>query len=122
MGFDFADAAAIFVDRGEAIFSIGRGVGEGRVFRAIASSFNHLQGQWGLLSNPDIGSVLINIAASDLRISEFNVVGDAIHQQIAESTIIKIGTTLDNTMPEAEIKVTVILVKDKGDNLRSRSQ
>lgn len=115
--FDFADAAAIFVDRGEAIMAIGHGVGEGRVFQAIACALNELQEQWGLLSNPGIGGMLINIAASDVSLKEFNVVANFFHLQVSDSTIIKIGTTLDNTMPDEEMKVTVILVKDNADNL-----
>lgn len=122
VGFDFADAAAIFVNRGEAIFAIGRGAGEGRVFRAITCAFKDLQGQWGLLSNPNIGAVLINVTTADISPKEFNVVSDFFHLQVLDSTIIKVGTTIDCTMPKEELKIAVILVKDKPDNLGSWSQ
>jgi cell division GTPase FtsZ len=120
--FDFADAAAIFVDRGEAIFAIGSDVGQDRVFVTIACVHMDLQGQWGLLSNPDIGGVLINVAAADVNLKDYNLVSNFFHLQVSSSTIIKIGTTLDNTMAEKEIKVTAILVKDNADNLGSWSQ
>jgi cell division GTPase FtsZ len=120
--FDFADAAAVFVNRGEAIMAIESAVGEGSVFRVVSNVFNELQRQWGLLSKLDIGGVLINVAAADVSLREFDVASTFFHLQVSSSTIIKIGTTLDNTMADKEIKVTVILVKDNADNVGSWSQ
>jgi cell division GTPase FtsZ len=114
--FDFADAAAVFVNRGEAIMAIESAVGEGSVFRAILSAFDELQRQWGLLSKLDVGGVLINVAAADVSLREFDVASTFFRMQVSSSTIIKTGTTLDSTMQDKELKITVILVKDVADN------
>jgi len=51
--------------------------------------------------------ILVNITAADMGISEFDEVGNIVHEFGSEDAVIKIGTAIDPDLGD-EIKVTVV--------------
>jgi cell division GTPase FtsZ len=111
--FDFADAASVFVDRGDAYYVRDTAMGENRVTKAVASAIKQLQRQIGVLECSGMASLLVNISAQEISINEFNEVGNALYPLVPESTLIKMGTMSDHTIPTDEIRVAIFAVKNK---------
>lgn len=102
---DFADVKTVMSGMGAAIMGSGSASGDNRAREAAEKAIAcpllediNLQGARG---------ILVNITASDMRISEFNEVGSIVHDFASEEAIIKIGTAIDPNLGD-EIKVTVV--------------
>ncbi|MBE0434953.1 MAG: cell division protein FtsZ [Methylomicrobium sp.] len=102
---DFADVRTVMSGMGAAIMGTGSASGENRAREAAEKAIAcpllediNLQGARG---------ILVNISAADMMISEFDEVGNIVHEFGAEDAIIKIGTAIDPTLGD-EIKVTVV--------------
>lgn len=102
---DFADVRTVMSGMGAAIMGSGSASGENRAReaaeRAIACPLLediNLQGARG---------ILVNITAADMGISEFDEVGNIVHEFGSEDAVIKIGTAIDPDLGD-EIKVTVV--------------
>lgn len=57
------------------------------------------------------GGIFVNIRAVDMGISEFNKVGDVIHEFTGPETLVKISTTFGDSLGE-EMLVSVFVVDD----------
>jgi cell division protein FtsZ len=103
---DFADVRTVMSEMGMAMMGTGVASGENRAReaaeRAIASPLLddiNLQGAKG---------ILINIAGgSDLTLSEFNEVGNVVHEFAADDAIVVAGVSVDNDLGD-ELRVTVV--------------
>ncbi|MGR9087704.1 MAG: cell division protein FtsZ [Gammaproteobacteria bacterium] len=102
---DFADVKTVMTGMGAAIMGTGSATGDQRAREAAEKAIAcpllediNLQGARG---------ILVNITAADMDISEFNEVGDIVHDFASEDAIIKIGTAIDPGLGD-EIKVTVV--------------
>lgn len=102
---DFADVRTVMSGMGAAIMGTGSASGENRAREAAEKAIAcpllediNLQGARG---------ILVNISAADMMISEFDEVGNIVHEFGAEDAIIKIGTAIDSSLGD-EIKVTVV--------------
>jgi cell division protein FtsZ len=102
---DFADVSTVMSGMGAAIMGTGHAKGENRAREAAEKAIAcpllediNLQGARG---------ILVNIAAADMGIAEFDEVGNIIHQFASEDAIIKIGNAIDPSLGD-EIKVTVV--------------
>ena len=103
---DFADVRTVMSEMGMAMMGTGVAVGENRAReaaeRAIASPLLddiNLQGARG---------ILINIAGgSDLTLSEFNEVGNVVHEFAADDAIVVAGVSVDPELRD-ELRVTVV--------------
>ncbi|MBU2570102.1 MAG: cell division protein FtsZ [Gammaproteobacteria bacterium] len=102
---DFADVRTVMSGMGAAIMGTGSASGENRAREAAEKAIAcpllediNLQGARG---------ILVNISAADMMISEFDEVGNIVHEFGAEDAIIKIGTAIDPSLGD-EIKVTVV--------------
>ncbi|MHA1687632.1 MAG: cell division protein FtsZ [Candidatus Heimdallarchaeaceae archaeon] len=104
---DFADTKKILRHSGPAVIGIGRGKGENRALEAITNA----------LSNPlldvDISTstgALVHIKANKgIMISEVETITAMITDRIHEDAEFIWGCNIDETMPEDEIVVTVVL-------------
>ncbi len=103
---DFADVRTVMSEMGMAMMGTGVAVGENRAReaaeKAIASPLLddiNLQGARG---------ILINIAGgSDLTLSEFNEVGNVVHEFAADDAIVVAGVSVDPELRD-ELRVTVV--------------
>jgi len=103
---DFADVKTIMSNMGTSIMGVGEASGDNRAIIATEEAIScpllkdvNLQGAQG---------ILVNITGGlDLKMGEFNEVGQAIHAFADEGALIKIGTSVDESL-EGRIKVTVV--------------
>jgi cell division protein FtsZ len=103
---DFADVRTVMSEMGMAMMGTGVARGENRAReaaeKAIASPLLddiNLQGARG---------ILINIAGgSDLTLSEFNEVGNVVHEFAADDAIVVAGVSVDAELGD-ELRVTVV--------------
>ncbi len=102
---DFADVRTVMSGMGAAIMGMGSASGENRAREAAEQAIAcpllddiNLQGARG---------ILVNITSADMKISEFDEVGSIVHDISADDAIIKIGTSIDESLGD-EIKVTVV--------------
>jgi cell division protein FtsZ len=103
---DFADVRTVMSGMGAAIMGTGTASGENRAREAAEKAIAcpllediNLQGARG---------ILVNISASNMSMAEFSEVGNIVHEFASEDAIIKIGTAIDSSGSEDEIKVTVV--------------
>lgn len=103
---DFADVRTVMSEMGLAMMGSGVGVGEDRAKIAAASAISS-----PLLDNIDLSGacgVLVNITAgSNLSISEFEEVGEAIRTFTSDDATVIVGTVIDPTY-ENELRVTLV--------------
>lgn len=103
---DFADVSAIMRNAGSALMGIGSSVGENRAAEAAKIAINSplldvsIKGARGVLFNVTAGK--------DLSMSEINDAAKVITDSIDADAKVIFGAVIDETMPEGEIKVTVI--------------
>lgn len=103
---DFADVRTVMSEMGYAMMGSGTASGEGRAETAAEMAISS-----PLLEDIDLSGargVLVNVCAGmDLRLDEFETVGNTIRAFASDNATVVIGTSLDPDM-EDEIRVTVV--------------
>ena len=103
---DFADVRTVMSEMGLAMMGSGVGVGEERAKIAAASAISS-----PLLDNIDLSGacgVLVNITAgTNLSISEFEEVGEAIRAFTSDDATVIVGTVIDPSY-DNELRVTLV--------------
>jgi cell division protein FtsZ len=104
---DFADIEATMRDSGNALMGVGIASGEDRATQAAKSAIN------SPLLNVSIDgakAVLFNISgqADDLNMIEINEIASTITESVDPNARIIFGASVDDNIPEGEIRVTVI--------------
>ena len=103
---DFADVKAVMSEMGMAMMGSGEGSGENRATEAAEKAISS-----PLLEDIDLSGargVLVNITAGfDLRLDEFETVGNTIRAFASDNATVVIGTSLDPEMND-ELRVTVV--------------
>ena len=104
---DFADVRTVMSEMGFAIMGSGIGYGENRATEASEMAISS-----PLLEDIDLSGargVLVNITAGfDLRLDEFEIVGNSIRAFTSDNATVVIGTSLDPEMNN-ELRVTVVV-------------
>jgi cell division protein FtsZ len=103
---DFADVRTVMSGMGAAIMGTGTASGENRAREAAEKAIAcpllediNLQGARG---------ILVSISGANISMAEFSEVGNIVHEFASEDAIIKIGTAIDSSDSNDEIKVTVV--------------
>ncbi|EPE37718.1 cell division protein [Candidatus Photodesmus katoptron] len=103
---DFADVRTVMSEMGHAMMGSGVSKGENRAEEAAETAISS-----PLLEDIDLSGargVLINITAGiDMRLDEFETVGNTIKAFASDNATVVIGTSLDSSMTD-EIRVTVV--------------
>ena len=103
---DFADVRTVMSEMGHAMMGSGIAVGEDRAERAAEEAISS-----PLLEDIDLAGargVLVNITAGlDMRLDEFETVGNTVKAFASDNATVVIGTSLDPDMTD-EIRVTVV--------------
>lgn len=106
MNVDFADVRTVMSEMGYAMMGSGVASGEDRAEEAAEMAISS-----PLLEDIDLSGargVLVNITAGfDLRLDEFETVGNAIRAFASDNATVVIGTSLDPDMND-ELRVTVV--------------
>ncbi|WP_343184174.1 cell division protein FtsZ [Buchnera aphidicola (Ceratovacuna keduensis)] len=106
MNVDFADVRTVMSEMGYAIMGTGVSSGENRAEEAAEMAVSS-----PLLEDIDLSGargVLVNITAGlDLKLEEFEIVGNTIRNFSSENATVVIGTSLDDDMKE-ELRVTIV--------------
>jgi cell division protein FtsZ len=106
MNVDFADVRTVMSEMGYAMMGSGIASGEDRAEEAAEMAISS-----PLLEDIDLSGargVLVNITAGfDLRLDEFETVGNTIRAFASDNATVVIGTSLDPDMNE-ELRVTVV--------------
>ena len=106
MNVDFADVRTVMSEMGYAMMGSGVASGEDRAEEAAEMSISS-----PLLEDIDLSGargVLVNITAGfDLRLDEFETVGNTIRAFASDNATVVIGTSLDPDMND-ELRVTVV--------------
>ncbi len=105
---DFADVRTVMSEMGLAMMGTGVGRGENRAKQAAAAAISspllddvHLSGARGVLVNVTAGT--------DLSISEFEEVGDAIKSFTSDNATVIVGTVIDPSLTDKdELRVTLV--------------
>ncbi len=104
---DFADVRAVMSEMGMAMMGSGAATGEERARRAtedaIASPLLediNLSGVKGILANISAGT--------DMSIGEFDEVGSILRDIASDDATVVVGTVIDPSMTEGELRVTVV--------------
>jgi len=103
---DFADVRTVMSEMGHAMMGSGISKGEDRAEEAAETAISS-----PLLEDIDLAGargVLVNITAGlDMRLDEFETVGNTVKAFASDNATVVIGTSLDPDMSE-EIRVTVV--------------
>ena len=103
---DFADVRTVMSEMGHAMMGSGTAVGEDRAEQAAEEAISS-----PLLEDIDLAGargVLVNITAGlDMRLDEFETVGNTVKAFASDNATVVIGTSLDPDMTD-EIRVTVV--------------
>ncbi len=106
MNVDFADVRTVMSEMGYAMMGSGVASGEDRAEEAAEMAISS-----PLLEDIDLSGargVLVNITAGfDLRLDEFETVGNTIRAFASDNATVVIGTSLDTDMND-ELRVTVV--------------
>ena len=105
MNVDFADVRTVMSEMGYAMMGSGVASGEDRAEEAAEMAISS-----PLLEDIDLSArgVLVNITAGfDLRLDEFETVGNTIRAFASDNATVVIGTSLDPEMND-ELRVTVV--------------
>lgn len=106
MNVDFADVRTVMSEMGYAMMGSGIACGEDRAEKAAEIAISS-----PLLEDIDLSGargVLVNITAGfDLRLDEFETVGNTIRSFASDNATVVIGTSLDPEMND-ELRVTVV--------------
>jgi len=104
IGFDFSDAKTVLKDTGRGFLGVGSATGINRAKNATEKALSCLNGI-GLRA---AGGILVNISATNMDLAEFDEIGNIVDNLASETSIIKIGVTLDESLDTDVIKVTLI--------------
>ncbi|OBT07338.1 cell division protein FtsZ [Vibrio sp. UCD-FRSSP16_10] len=103
---DFADVRTVMSEMGQAMMGSGISTGEDRAEEAAEAAISH-----SLLEDIDLAGargVLVNITAGmDMRLDEFEIVGNTVKAFASDNATVVIGTSLDPDMSD-EFRVTVV--------------
>ncbi|MFV0574404.1 MAG: cell division protein FtsZ [Vibrio sp.] len=103
---DFADVRTVMSEMGHAMMGSGIATGEDRAEEAAETAISS-----PLLEDIDLAGargVLVNITAGlDMRLEEFEIVGNTVKAFASDNATVVIGTSLDPDMTD-EIRVTVV--------------
>ena len=103
---DFADVRTVMSEMGHAMMGSGVATGEDRAEEAAETAISS-----PLLEDIDLAGargVLVNITAGlDMRLDEFEMVGNTVKAFASDNATVVIGTSLDPDMAD-EIRVTVV--------------
>ncbi len=103
---DFADVRTVMSEMGQAMMGSGVAKGEDRAEEAAEAAISH-----SLLEDIDLAGargVLVNITAGmDMRLDEFEIVGNTVKAFASDNATVVIGTSLDPDMSD-EFRVTVV--------------
>ncbi len=103
---DFADVCTVMSKMGFSMVGTGFSSGKDRAMKAIELAISS-----PLLEDIDLSSVkgiLVNISSGlDLKLEEFEIIGNSIRSFSSKKTIIVVGTSLDPEM-DGKIRVTLI--------------
>lgn len=106
MNVDFADVRTVMSEMGHAMMGSGVATGEDRAEEAAEIAISS-----PLLEDIDLAGargVLVNITAGlDMRLEEFEIVGNTVKAFASDNATVVIGTSLDPDMSD-EIRVTVV--------------
>ncbi|EGY28843.1 cell division protein FtsZ [Candidatus Regiella insecticola 5.15] len=106
MNVDFADVRTVMSEMGYAMMGSGAAQGEDRAEKAAEQAISS-----PLLEDIDLSGargVLVNITAGfDLRLDEFETVGNTVRAFASDNATVVIGTSLDPNMND-ELRVTVV--------------
>lgn len=106
MNVDFADVRTVMSEMGYAMMGSGKAQGEDRAEKAAETAISS-----PLLEDIDLSGargVLVNITAGfDLRLDEFETVGNTVRAFASDNATVVIGTSLDPNMND-ELSVTVV--------------
>jgi len=106
MNVDFADVRTVMSEMGYAMMGSGAAPGEDRAEKAAEQAISS-----PLLEDIDLSGargVLVNITAGfDLRLDEFETVGNTVRAFASDNATVVIGTSLDPNMND-ELRVTVV--------------
>ncbi len=103
---DFADICTVMSEVGCAMMGTGFSFGEDRALKAIELAISS-----PLIEDIDLSTVkgiLVNISSGlDLKLEEFEIIGNSIRSFSSENTTIVIGTSLDSKM-DGKLRITLI--------------
>jgi cell division protein FtsZ len=104
---DFADVRTVMSEMGQAMMGSGVAKGEDRAEEAAEAAISY-----PLLEDIDLSGargVLVNITAGlDMRLDEFEIVGNTVKAFASDNANVVIGTSLDPDMTD-EFRVTVVV-------------
>ena len=117
---DFADVKTVMSGTGMAMISTGSANGEGRAYEAAQSAINNPLMEDVALSNA--GGLLINITSGeDLKLSEYQEIGNCMTALASEGSNIVIGAVVDPSV-EDEIRVTLVATGFHSDAVPSQNK
>ena len=105
---DFASVLSIMKNSGQALFGVGKTLGEGRAVRAAETAISSplldfsIQGAKG---------VLFSVSGNDISLSEIQEAAKVITKNVDPKAQIIFGAVKDDTLKKGEIKITVIATK-----------
>lgn len=105
IGFDYADMKTVMSRMGRGIAGVGIATGGNKAKEATIKAISYFL--LACIDLQNIRGILVNISAADMGIAEFDEVGNIVHSFTPEETVIKMGTTLDESL-DNKIKVTII--------------
>jgi cell division protein FtsZ len=118
---DFADVHTVMADMGQAIMGTGMGSGDNRAIEAAERAIHS-----PLLDDCRIDGakgILINVTGPHtLTLHEVNEAASFVEEHADDDANIIFGATIDDTMPEDQIEVTVIATGFNGAPIRERSE
>ena len=103
---DFADVESIMRDAGPAMLGIGIGKGENRAEDAAKMAMESR-----LLEQPvnNASAIILNVSApKNVTMKEMHVAASVIRQGCSEEADVKFGLIIDDSIPEDEMRVTLI--------------
>ena len=105
---DFASIVSIMKNSGQALFGVGRAVGENRAIRAAETAISS-----PLLDSSIQGSkgVLFSVSGNDISLNEIQEAAKIITKSVDSKAKIIFGAVKDNNLKKGEVKVTVIATK-----------
>lgn len=113
---DFADVEAVMRDAGPAMLGIGIGKGENRAEDAARMAMDSK-----LLEQPvkNASSIILNVSApKNVTMKEMHAAASVIRQGCSEEADVKFGLIIDDSVPEDELRVTLIATGfEEPDNL-----
>ena len=114
---DFADVRTVMSSRGDATMGTGIGKGENRARKAAEAAISS-----PLLEDVSISGamgLLVNISASNLSMRDINIAMDIINKAAGSIADVFVGAVPDSTMPDDEIRITVIATGYEADELNN---